>query len=74
MEMQELISICKRAIDNYQLVRLVLPRKPTGEGIRLNKTNGPIGRVICVNGNDHTVAAFDPVLVLSWLKKNNLTD
>ena len=66
MDIQEMISDANDAIEKGQSMTLVIPRPFK------NRPKGfPCGEMLCEQESSN-VYSYDPVKILSWLKKNGI--
>jgi len=75
MQVEELKKACEDALKRpHGAVILVLPWQSKGEGIRLCRTCGPIGEILCCADGETTTARFEPQKILDWLNKHETRD
>jgi hypothetical protein len=67
-------AVQKALNHDFDTVAFVLPRKPSGLHMRLDGRGSPLGEVMCVNCDKHTVARFDTLEVLAWLQRQGFVD
>ena len=69
----KLDTLAKKCFDNLDMgidcVVLVLPWQGRGDRLRLLKTRGPFGELLCENPAGETVCRFDAKKILKWIEK-----
>lgn len=73
MQIEELKTVCREAIAaDREAVVLVIPGPCRGNSVRLCKTRGPLGEVLCSRDGSEVVARFKAKPVLKFIEREQL--
>lgn len=75
VQVEELKTVCREAIAaGREAVVLVLPGPCRGNSMRLCKTRGPLGEVLCSRDGSQIVARFKAKAVLKFIEHEAIAE